>query len=69
MVSATQAASPLPPNLPLFTGQHGTARNATGHGVVHVVEFPKGVVGQQANIAESMGGEAVTGGLFVLRSG
>jgi len=31
----------LPPNLPLFTGHLGTARNATGRYVVDVVEFPE----------------------------
>ena len=31
----------LPPNLPLSTEHHGTARNATGHYVVDVVGFPE----------------------------
>jgi len=31
----------LPHNLPLSRGHLGTARNATGHYVVDVVEFPE----------------------------
>jgi hypothetical protein len=42
MAAPAPVASPdLPLNLPLCTGHPGTARNATGHVVVDVVEFPE----------------------------